>query len=258
MFQHVTRRSVSDEVFDQLCTRIVQRDLKAGEELPSERLLSEMLGVSRNAVREAIKRLQQACLVEVKHGGTTLVQDYQTQAGADLLPHLLFDAKGHLQVDVARSIVRMRQVLSPEIARDAARRSDAAVVERLQGLVCDMEQADSNVDLQGLAFAFWEALVDGSGNIAYRLAFNSLRRTYEPLWSLLTPMLGRELQKIDSFKGLLESIRTGQCNDAMHCAQSYIDASSAAIYRFLDMYEQQTGATGQAPLLNVPPQETGQ
>src|SRR3546814_17698089 len=71
MFQVISKRSVSDEVFDQLCNRIVSRELKAGEDLPSERLLSEMPGVSRHAVREAIKRLQQARLVEVKHGGTT-------------------------------------------------------------------------------------------------------------------------------------------------------------------------------------------
>src|SRR3546814_6582818 len=76
----------------------------------SDLLLSEMLGVSRNAVREAIKRLQQARLVEVKHGGTTTVLDYRIEAGADLLPSLLFNREGQIQVDVARSIVRMRQI----------------------------------------------------------------------------------------------------------------------------------------------------
>src|SRR3546814_7247084 len=168
MFQVISKRSVSDEVFDQLCNRIVSRELKAGEDLPSERLLSEMLGVSRNAVREAIKRLQQARLVEVKHGGTTTVLDYRIEAGADLLPSLLFNREGQIQVDVARSIVRMRQVLSQEIAADAAVHGEGAKAARLDTIVDGMIVAVAPAELQRLAFHFWAVLVYGSGTIAYR------------------------------------------------------------------------------------------
>ncbi|MEC9363407.1 MAG: GntR family transcriptional regulator [Pseudomonadota bacterium] len=238
MFQAISKRSVSDEVFEQLCNRIVSRELKAGEELPSERLLSEMLGVSRNAVREAIKRLQQARMVEVKHGGTTTVLDYRIEAGADLLPSLLFDRQGRIQVDVARSIVRMRQVLSPEIAGDAAVNGGPTTADRLDAIVDAMVVAVAPAELQRLAFEFWEVLVDGSGNIAYRLAFNSLRKTYEPIWDLLTKMLGRDLQKLGAFRKLAVMVRQGDRGGAMECAREYIDGSSNAIYQFLDLYEQ--------------------
>ncbi|WP_370307858.1 FadR/GntR family transcriptional regulator [Sinimarinibacterium flocculans] len=238
MFQAISKRSVSDEVFEQLCNRIVSRELKAGEELPSERLLSEMLGVSRNAVREAIKRLQQARMVEVKHGGTTTVLDYRIEAGADLLPSLLFDRQGRIQVDVARSIVRMRQVLSPEIAGDAAVNGGPTTADRLDAIVDAMVVAVAPAELQRLAFEFWEVLVDGSGNIAYRLAFNSLRKTYEPIWDLLTKMLGRDLQKLGAFRKLAVMVRQGDRGGAMDCAREYIDGSSNAIYQFLDLYEQ--------------------
>ncbi|WP_289083755.1 GntR family transcriptional regulator [uncultured Spongiibacter sp.] len=240
MFKAIQKRSVSDEVFDQLRNRIVYQELKAGEELPSERLLSEMLGVSRNAVREAIKRLQQARLVEVKHGGMTTVLDYRREASADLLPSLLFDQDGQIQVDAARSIVRMRQVLSPAIAADAAVNGGAVTADRLDALVDDMLAAVAPVDLQRLAFEFWEVLVDGSGNIAYRLAFNSLRKTYEPLWELLTQMLDRDLRKLDSFRGLAMLVREGKADEAAELARDYIDGSSDAINQFLDLYEQHT------------------
>jgi GntR family transcriptional repressor for pyruvate dehydrogenase complex len=237
MFQAISKRSVSDEVFDQLCHRIVNRDLKAGEELPSERLLSDMLGVSRNAVREAIKRLQQARLVDVRHGGMTTVLDYRIEAGADLLPSLLFDRQGRIQVDVARSIVRMRQVLSPEIAGDAAVHGREPTADQLDAIVDAMVDAVAPAELQRLAFEFWEVLVDGSANIAYRLAFNSLRKTYEPIWDLLTQMLGRDLQKLGAFRKLAVLVRQGDREGAMSCAAEYIDGSSNAIYQFLDLYE---------------------
>jgi GntR family transcriptional regulator, transcriptional repressor for pyruvate dehydrogenase complex len=237
MFRAINKRSVSDEVFDQLCTRIVSRELKAGGELPSERLLSEMLDVSRNAVREAIKRLQQARLVEVKHGGTTTVLDYRREAGADLLPSLLLDQQGRIQVDVARGIVRMRQVLSPEIAGDAAVNGREPTADRLDAIVDEMAATVAPVELQRLALEFWDVLVDGSGNIAYRLAFNSLRKTYEPIWHLLTQMLGRDLRRLDVFQKLAVLVRQGDRDQAMQCAREYIDSSSDAIYQFLDLYE---------------------
>ena len=237
MFQTVNKRSISDEVYDQLCSRIVSQELKAGEELPSERLLSEMLGVSRNAVREAIKRLQQARLVDVKHGGMTTVLDYRSEAGADLLPSLLFDRHSQIQVDVARSIVRMRQVLSPEIAADAATQGRAETADGLGHVVELMRAATEPEQFQRLAFQFWEILVEGSGNIAYRLAFNSLRKTYEPLWGLMTQMLSGQQQKLEIFEQLALLVRQGERDQAARCAQDYIDESSAAIYEFLDLYE---------------------
>ncbi|MDX1269384.1 MAG: GntR family transcriptional regulator, partial [Oceanisphaera sp.] len=206
MFEAVHKQSLSDVVFDQLRSRIVNRELKAGDELPSERLLCELLQVNRGAVREAIKRLQQAGLVQVRHGGATTVLDYRAESGPELLPSLLVDEEGRIQVEVARSIVRMRQVLSPAIAADAARHASADTVKSLEEVLASMQASSDTGQLQLLAFAFWEVLVDGSGNIAYRLALNSLRKTYRPIWELLTQMLEQEFQDLDSFQQLYEAV----------------------------------------------------
>ncbi|MFC7500879.1 FadR/GntR family transcriptional regulator, partial [Nocardioides sp. GCM10030258] len=55
----VTRRSVSDQVFDQLVDDVVDGEIAVGEALPSERRLAEVLGISRPAVREALQRIGQ-------------------------------------------------------------------------------------------------------------------------------------------------------------------------------------------------------
>jgi GntR family transcriptional regulator, transcriptional repressor for pyruvate dehydrogenase complex len=47
----VERRLVHDDVFDQLLEEVVGGELSAGDPLPSERRLAELLGVSRPAVR---------------------------------------------------------------------------------------------------------------------------------------------------------------------------------------------------------------
>ena len=108
MYQSVAKQSLSEAVFLQLQDRIISQRLPAGEELPSERKLAELLGVNRGAVREAIKRLQQAGLIEVRHGGNSTVMNYLETSGMELLPTLLVDANGHINAAVARIPMMLR------------------------------------------------------------------------------------------------------------------------------------------------------
>ena len=69
--QPVERRSVPEDVFEQILADVISGELSPGESLPSERRLAEVLGVSRPAVREALKRVAAAGLVEVRQGDST-------------------------------------------------------------------------------------------------------------------------------------------------------------------------------------------
>ncbi|MBU2075064.1 MAG: GntR family transcriptional regulator, partial [Actinobacteria bacterium] len=113
--QRVTRRSVPDEVFDQVLAEVVDGGLAPGEQLPSERRLAEVLGVSRPAVREALQRMAATRLVEVRQGEATTVRDFKRYAGLDLLPRLLVRAGG-LDTAVARSVLEARLAVGPTVA----------------------------------------------------------------------------------------------------------------------------------------------
>ena len=127
----VARRLVPEDVFDQLLGEVVDGELAAGDSLPSERRLAEVLGVSRPAVREALQRLSQARLVEVRHGGSTTVRDFRTSAGLDLLPRLLV-RDGDLDPTVGRSILQARQAIAPAVAALAAETAGPAAAEALR------------------------------------------------------------------------------------------------------------------------------
>ena len=62
--ERITRTSVRDQTLEQLKNFIVSGELGPGERLPSERALSEALGVGRYSVREALKILEAVGLVE--------------------------------------------------------------------------------------------------------------------------------------------------------------------------------------------------
>src|SRR5882757_3659884 len=170
-FRPVSRQSLSESVYLQLKDRIVRRELAAGSALPSERELSEMLGVNRGAVREAVKRLQQAQLLTVRQGGNHLVLDYLDEAGLELLPSLLLDKRGRISGAAVRSVMAMRSALAPDIAAAAAEHGGARLAAELQALLKLMRAADGDVGaLQNHCFEIWKALVAASDNIAFRLA----------------------------------------------------------------------------------------
>jgi DNA-binding FadR family transcriptional regulator len=69
-FKPVKQPRVSEEVFHQLKEAILSNDFKAGEKLPPERELSEQFQVSRVAIREAIRTLENAGFLEIRQGAT--------------------------------------------------------------------------------------------------------------------------------------------------------------------------------------------
>src|SRR5688500_17257539 len=143
--QPVQRSSVADAVFDQLLDEVLSGELDAGEPLPGERALTEALGVNRQAVREALQRLAEAGLVEIRHGGRTRVRDYRTEAGLDLLPRLLVHADGTVDASVANSLMELRAALGPEVARRCAERRTPEQERRVHQLVEDMAAADQGL-----------------------------------------------------------------------------------------------------------------
>src|SRR5689334_8302670 len=146
----VTRKSVSDQVFDQVLGEVMGGGLAAGEQLPSERQLAEVLGVSRPAVREALQRMAQANLVEVRHGGGATVRDFRKYGGLDLLPNLL-QPDGGLDVSVARSAVETRTLVAPGIAALAAERGGPALTAALEDVVERLAATTDAVVWQELA-----------------------------------------------------------------------------------------------------------
>ena len=67
-FHTIKRRRLSDEVSAQIQLRIASGELRSGDKLPPERELAVQLGVSRGAVREALRTLERTGLVSLQAG----------------------------------------------------------------------------------------------------------------------------------------------------------------------------------------------
>ena len=227
-WQPVHRRSVPDEVVDQVLGEVVDGSLAPGETLPSERRLAEVLGVSRPAVREALGRMAQSRILEVRQGGATTVRDFRRHAGLDLLPRLLVRG-GALDASVARSIVEARLVVGPGVAAMAASRGGPALTAPLTAAVDALEAAPDDVRRQHEALAFWDAVVDGADSLAFRLMFNSLRAAYEPAIEALAPLMADEVGQVAAYRVLTAAIGGGDPDTARAAAERVLRPATEAL-----------------------------
>ena len=235
----VARRSVPDEVYDQLLGEMLGGDLAPGEPLPSERRLAEVLGVSRPAVREALQRLAHAGYVDVRQGDSTTVRDFRRLGGLDLLPRLLL-ARGGLDLAVARSILEARAHVGPKIAELAAARGGPEVAGHLAQAVEELRADEDGVRRQHVALGFWEHLVEGADSITFRLMFNSMRAAYVPLIEALAPLMAAEVDRVEAYAALTDAVAAGDPQRARACADDLLGTATTSLVEAIETMQAQS------------------
>src|SRR6188768_4078926 len=85
-------QNIAKKVYEDLRRQILGGQLAPGERLPGERELAAKYGTNRNTLREAVRRLEQARLVTVRHGQGVTVANFRRTGTMELLSPLLESA----------------------------------------------------------------------------------------------------------------------------------------------------------------------
>ena len=220
------RSPLSETIFVRVRDGILGGTPAAGEPLPSERALAEELGCNRHAVREAVKRLQQARLVTVTQGGATRVQDWRASGGLDLLAQLPFTAGEAPDPALLRSILELRLCVGADAARRCAERAPATVLAALlAALAAQREAGPAEAPLRYAQL--WDHVIDGADNIAYRLAYNSLLAGLDPGGELSRALFGAEAGDSGAAEALVTAIASGRPDAAAQAATDLLTRALA-------------------------------
>ncbi len=73
------------QIVKQLRKLILEQQIEPGDKLPSERMLSEKLGVGRSTIREALRSLELLGIIETRHGGGTFLASVQQHQLIEIL-----------------------------------------------------------------------------------------------------------------------------------------------------------------------------
>jgi DNA-binding FadR family transcriptional regulator len=168
---------VAQRIFATLLESLLAGHYAPGEKLPPQRTLAADLGVTMTALREALKRLEQMGLIEVRHGDAMRVRDWRAHGGLDVIAHLLLRSGG-VDSRVLRDVLEGRTLMLGEIAALAADRRSREQAGRLLELARSLAQAPDDAAAQAIDFAFFTEVAQAAGNLVFVLILNSIRELY--------------------------------------------------------------------------------
>jgi DNA-binding FadR family transcriptional regulator len=207
------RRPLVDQVIASLRELVGSEGLQPGDRLPSEPKLAERLQVGRSTLREAIRALSHAGVLEVRHGSGTFV------ARSD-------DADLAERIAAARvpEVFEVRTALEVLVAQVAPVRRTSAQVTELRAALADCRAHAESGDVT----AFIEAdsrihriAAEATGNTVLAELYEFLRRSIEPALVVVADLV--ELQRAnDRHEVLIDAIESGDAAAAEAATRAHL------------------------------------
>ena len=166
----------SETIASTLRDEILAGQYRAGERLPSERDLCERFGVSRGAVREALKQLQQLGIASIRPGGARVIP--VENCTLDVLGPLL-DLNEVPDAKLADEVLHMLGVLMREAAMAAVAKASDEQLRSVDAIVDEIMARSGDPARQFDAVReLAEFFVSVADHLVLRLMINGLRTTF--------------------------------------------------------------------------------
>ena len=172
----IERRKTYELVTDRLVAMIGEGILRPGDQLPTERELTDSFRVGRSSVREALRMLESQGVIRDASGGSFVVAEAVNPLNSSFRLLLALDERAGL-----RDLFELRRILECEAAALAAERRSDAHLEAMDAAIAAM--SDGVGELAGERFIdadlhFHLALADATDN---RLIVHSMRAVRDTL-----------------------------------------------------------------------------
>lgn len=173
--------------------KILSGELKIGTKLPTERELSEMMGVSRGVVNSGITEMARKGFLEVKPRIGTFVADYRRVGTTDILISIMHFNGGDLPKQEIRSLLEFKLLIDCFSVRNViARQITDEQSARLAGYVDTMRASADARQIAATAYAFNLELSFLSGNTFAPLIYNSFKTANVNLGERYVRRYGKE------------------------------------------------------------------
>lgn len=219
---------------------ILQGEYSPGDRLPPERVLAERYGVSRSILREAMKHMASLGLVCTEAQSGTYVTDYSREASLELLIYLL-DNNETMDPYILRSLIDFRELLETGAAERAAGVSDAGFITTLRQRLKELaESRGTPATLAARDYEFHAAVIDRTGNIAFRLLFNACRPVYLFYAEEFYRVPGHHEHTLGQLEDLITALDARDGRRASEAMRSALTYGRESIYQSLQIQKSDT------------------
>lgn len=219
------RLRTHEQVMAEIENRLIAGTLKAGDRLPPERQFAEALGVSRGAVREALRILEAIGVVEAGTGsgpasGSMIVRD--SIAGMAMVLRI------HLQLAsfTLQDLVEVRLQMEALAARTAAQRASGDDIAELWKLVEQMRGVHTTASFNDLDTAFHVRIARASDNglsaVLMAALREALRRAMVTAFEGLEDPVGTMQKVADEHAAIVEAIASGDADRSAERVTTHI------------------------------------
>ncbi|HET9075999.1 MAG TPA: FadR/GntR family transcriptional regulator [Acidimicrobiales bacterium] len=212
----VVRLRLYEQLVDRIIEHIRAEEMETGSRLPSERVLAQALGVSRNTLKQALLVLEVQGIIEVRHGGGMYlarpVDAVETLAA-------LVDRRGRLP-----DVLDAREAVETKLAELAARRRTEADLAALDSALRTMEEeVEQGADASEGDELFHAALVAAAhspilaglyGQIAGMIKESRLESLRQP---------GRPVKSLAQHQRIADAVRAGKSAEAARAARRHVE-----------------------------------
>jgi len=227
MLKAVIKKRAFEDIVKQIRTLIEKGKLKRGDQLPTERELSETFKVSRATVREAIFSLETMKLVDRRQGDGTYVIASSEEALVQPLAASLFHEKDDL-ID----IFSLRKIIEPEVAQLASENATPEEINELGKILKEQE----------IEVASRENPIQTDTHFHHLLARMAKNRVLERLMLALVDLLGktretylqseeRELKSLRGHQDILTAIKNGNGTAARQAMRKHLEDVESILFK---------------------------
>lgn len=173
-------KSIVDKIMIEIKNSLIQGDLKLGDKLPPERELTEKYGVSRGAVREAVKMLVALGVVEIKRGDGTYITKKVPHSGLNQLIFSLIQEEGTPQ-----ELLELREMLEIGILDIILEKATEKDIQKMEKAIEALETgytkgiSDSKIPSK-LDLEFHYAFAEATHNPLITKIFHAVIEMFEP------------------------------------------------------------------------------
>ncbi|UNO41859.1 FadR/GntR family transcriptional regulator [Streptomyces sp. MST-110588] len=202
---------------------IIDRRLPSGASLPTETELMELLGVSRNSVREALKALQAMGIVEIRHGFGTYVGPMSM---APMTEGLAFrTVAGHLRgEDSLRQLLELREAVETGLIARLAGQVPAADLAELETIVARMAREAERGSVEAETDrAFHAALYRGLDNLLLSEVLDAFWDAFHRVRTDLADLRTDPKVTHRQHREILDAVRAGDALRAERAVRDHFD-----------------------------------
>jgi GntR family transcriptional repressor for pyruvate dehydrogenase complex len=220
-FVPIKARRAFEEICDQVRNEIAAGALRPGDRLPSERALCEQFSVSRTAVREALKALEVAGLVNIETGvkGGSFIR----KGDSDVVALAIRDTL-RLNQSSIHNITEVRILLTIDAIRLACKRGTEADFIAIEKDIdrCEQLAAEGNFDRSTYIVEFYNLLAKATHNDVLVMLVNSMSELQRQMLVRISPNPRQDVIRVR--RRVLEALRTRDAESGIAEITKFLNA----------------------------------